>query len=351
MSKFELLHGDCLSVMDDLISKGVQVDSVVTDPPYELGFMGKSWDSTGIAFNVETWKKAYSLLKPGGYLLAFSGSRTFHRMASAIEDAGFTIRDEFMWLYGSGFPKSLDISKAIDKKGGNPHIAAEIGEALKEARETRGMSITECDKLFCGGTTNWSWFEGRPKGQNIPSVEVFTKIVQAWPELSEYAEMVAEAEREILATKLDKGNRNVAILSGENKEYHITASATDTAKKWDGWGTALKPGHEPIVVATKGEPNPGLPIETSSRFYYSAKANKKERHGSKHPTIKPLEVMKHLTKLVTPKGGKILEPFAGSGTTGEAALFQGYEVILIEREAQYIEDIKRRLDLFGLLEF
>jgi site-specific DNA-methyltransferase (adenine-specific) len=263
MTKFKIIHGDCLIEMNKLIDEGCQVDSIVTDPPYEISFMGKSWDSTGIAFNVETWKKAYALLKQGGYLLAFSGSRTYHRMALTIENAGFTIQNQNLWIYGSGFPKSLNVANAID--------------ALKLAVKSDSTNISDSET-----------------------------------------------------------NVHDCLIEG---------------KQWEGWGTALKPGYEPIVVASKGTPNIGLPIETSSNFYYSAKANKNERHNSKHPTIKPLSVMKHLTKLVTPKDGLILDPFSGSGTTGESALLQGYSVILIEREAQYIEDIKNRLDLFGLLEF
>ena len=115
----KLHNEDCIEQMQKMINEGVQVDSIVTDPPYELGFMGKSWDSTGIAFQKETWELAFQLLKPGGHLLAFAGSRTYHRIAVAIEDAGFEIRDQIMWLYGSGFPKSLNIGKAVDKKLGN----------------------------------------------------------------------------------------------------------------------------------------------------------------------------------------------------------------------------------------
>ena len=114
-----LHNGDCLNVLKMMIEDEVFVDSIVTDPPYELGFMGRSWDSTGIAFQKETWELCFKVLKPGGHLLAFSGSRTYHRMAVAIEDAGFEIRDQIMWLYGSGFPKSLNIGKAVDKKQGN----------------------------------------------------------------------------------------------------------------------------------------------------------------------------------------------------------------------------------------
>ena len=111
---YTLILGDCLDKMKELPESSV--DSIVTDPPYELGFMGKTWDSTGIAYSVAMWKEALRVLKPGGYLLAFGGSRTYHRMTCAIEDAGFEIRDQIMWVYGSGFPKSLDVSKAVKKK-------------------------------------------------------------------------------------------------------------------------------------------------------------------------------------------------------------------------------------------
>lgn len=117
-----ILQGDCIEMMRTLAA--ASVDAVVTDPPYELGFMGKSWDSTGIAYRVETWAECLRVLKPGGHLLAFSGARTYHRMAVAIEDAGFAIRDQIMWLYGSGFPKSLDVSKAIDKAAGHAETMA-----------------------------------------------------------------------------------------------------------------------------------------------------------------------------------------------------------------------------------
>jgi len=131
----KLHNEECIVQMQKMIDEGVQVDSVVTDPPYELNFMGKSWDSTGIAFQKETWELALQLLKPGGHLLAFGSSRTYHRMAVAIEDAGFEIRDQIMWLYGSGFPKSLNVSKAIDKSlGATPTIIKE-GDTVRRINE------------------------------------------------------------------------------------------------------------------------------------------------------------------------------------------------------------------------
>ena len=182
MSEVKLINQDCIEAMKEMPDNSV--DSIVTDPPYELGFMGKSWDSTGIAFNVEVWQEALRVLKPGGHLIAFSGSRTYHRMAVAIEDAGFEIRDQIMWVYGSGFPKSLDISKAIDKAAG-------------AEREVIGISTDGV-----GNTASSMHFEN-------------------------------------------------GFAMGRDKEYDITAPATPAAKQWDGWGTALKPAHEPMVLARK----------------------------------------------------------------------------------------------------
>jgi site-specific DNA-methyltransferase (adenine-specific) len=179
MTTIDLRNGDCIEQMRQL--KPNSVDSIVTDPPYELGFMGKSWDSTGIAYSVKMWDEALRVLKPGGHLLAFSGSRTYHRMVVAIEDAGFEIRDQIMWVYGSGFPKSLDVSKAIDKHAG--------------------------------------------------------------------------VEREVLSTIPDRwaGKGNVLQRSTQEpaESVNLTEATTDKAKQWAGWGTALKPAHEPIVLARK----------------------------------------------------------------------------------------------------
>lgn len=182
---FTIHNGNCIEVMRSMADNSV--DSIVTDPPYELGFMGKSWDSTGIAFNVEVWTEALRVLKPGGHLLAFSGSRTYHRMAVAIEDAGFQIRDQIMWVYGSGFPKSLNVSKAIDKAAG-----AEREVVGKATASPKGVSGAEMRSAVAAGS-----------------------------------------------------------YGGEVKEIDITAPATPEAQQWAGWGTALKPAHEPIVLARK----------------------------------------------------------------------------------------------------
>ncbi len=174
----KLINADCIEAMREI--KENSIDSIVTDPPYELGFMGKKWDSSGIAFNIEVWREASRVLKPGGHLLAFSGSRTYHRMVVAIEDAGFEIRDQIMWIYGSGFPKSHDVSKAIDKAAGVER------ERIK----------------YKGGIASG---QGNYGGNG--SIHDGTKV----------------------------GNK----------------AKTHQAQQWQGWGTALKPAHEPIVVARK----------------------------------------------------------------------------------------------------
>ena len=185
-----VLHGDCREQLANL--EDGSVDAIVTDPPYELGFMGKRWDASGIAYDSTVWAECYRVLKPGGHVLAFGGTRTYHRMACAIEDAGFEIRDSIHWLYGSGFPKSLDVSKAIDK-------------ALGAEREVVGTRPLTGTAKIVGG------IRGAVNGTG--------------------------AERYDDAQIRDTLN--------------LTAPATDAAQVWNGWGTALKPAHEPIVVARK----------------------------------------------------------------------------------------------------
>jgi DNA modification methylase len=272
----DLRLGDCLEVLKTLPDNSV--DSVVVDPPYHLtsivkrfgkegsapaqfgtdgaysraskGFMGKEWDGGDIAFRTDVWSECLRVLKPGGHLLSFSHSRTYHRMAVAIEDAGFEIRDSIMWIYGSGFPKSHNIGKAIDKRGGNNHLTQEIGEKLKSARESRKITKTQADEMFCNGTTNYMWFEGRTDGIRLPDDESFTKICNQWEELKPYQDLIKSANREIIGQyDGDMGGLGGERLGQPNGD--ITIAATESAKIWEGWGTALKPAHEPICMARK----------------------------------------------------------------------------------------------------
>jgi DNA modification methylase len=422
------LHiGNNLDILPTLPDNSV--DSIVTDPPYELGFMGKKWDNSGIAYSVELWTQCLRVLKPGGHLLSFGGTRTWHRVAVAIEDAGFEVRDSIAWMYGSGFPKSLDVSKAIDKAAGVER------EVLTETVEDLFGERQEEKKLAQPGST---------------------------------------------ADRLAMGNN-------WQDSPTITAPATPEAKQWEGWGTALKPAFEPIVVARKpligtvaenvlthgtgalnidgsriaGEPWGNRPAHSAkevfeagwtpkptqsspqgrwpanvildeytaelldeqaprtgafaevkkrkpifenseqnwgftqvgddgasyyndlggaSRFFYVAKASKRDRNegleeledttagnmvereegsagmnspragagrtsGAKnfHPTVKPTDLMRYLIKLVTPPGGVVLDPFTGSGSTGKAAILEGFRFIGCELTEDYIPIIEGRL--------
>jgi DNA modification methylase len=415
MQTLRLINNDCLIALQGM--DDCSVDSIVTDPPYGLSFMGRKWDYD--VPSKEIWEQCLRVLKPGGHLLAFAGTRTQHRMCVNIEDAGFEIRDMIAWVYGSGFPKSQNVGKAIDKRGGNGALTAEIGRAIKKAREKRGMTASECDRLFCGGSTNWSWFEGRPTGQRAPTPETFNAIAKHWPELEPMRAAVAEAEREVVGKSAHKpgianGTKGHHTVGGTIAQHvDITAPATPEAQQWDGWGTALKPALEPITVARKpfkgtvannvlehgtgainiggcrvegeqwassdekdgvageilggtlnnsgrSESHPagrwpanlihdgsdevtGLAGD-AARFFYCAKANKKDREdGNTHPTVKPTDLMAYLCRLVTPPDGIVLDPFMGSGSTGKAAIREGFGFIGIEREADYFAIAEQRV--------
>ena len=421
IGKATLYCGDCLEVMCAMPDNSV--DSIVTDPPYGLSFMGKHWDYD--VPSVEIWREALRILKPGGYLLAFAGTRTQHRMAVNIEDAGFEIRDMIAWCYGSGFPKSLDVSKAIDKMAG-------------AEREVVGRY--------------------QPPGMDKP-----------WN------------------LQNAKDERTVPLSASTRNNLDITAPATDAAKQWDGWGTALKPALEPITMARKpfnttvaenvlqhgtgainvdgcrvsteevlragsgGIPcrhddavprQPSTPVEQNSlgrwpanlihdgsdevlalfpdstsgamkagtqraaqdepgsvcygtyggnatsveiesssgsaaRFFYCPKASREDRNeglegmperisgmvsntsgqhitrrdgdapgprANHHPTVKPTDLMRYLQRLVTQPGGITLDCFMGSGSSGKAAILEGFRFIGIERDEAYIDIAKARIE-------
>jgi DNA modification methylase len=245
----QVICGDCLEVMKDIPDNSV--DAIITDPPYELGFMGKKWDNSGIAYNINVWTEALRVLKPGGFLLSFGGTRTYHRMVCAIEDAGFEIRDCIMWIYGSGFPKSLNIGKQIDKMGKG--YFTEFSKMLKEYREKKGLSMKEIAIHFpskSGGVTGcyWNW----EKGDNAPTLKQYNKLIEILDIPLEKAE---EVKREIIGQKTH-GNpcnwyANMDTKSRGQGITNITIPSTSEAKQWEGWGTALKPAVEPIVVARK----------------------------------------------------------------------------------------------------
>lgn len=269
----EILEGDMREWLVDLKDEGCRVDAIVTDPPYHLttgkkggtgpaslnenspagraristGFMGKAWDGGDIAFQPETWRLCWELLPPGGHLLAFGGTRTFHRIVCAIEDAGFEIRDTICWLYGSGFPKSHNVGKAIDKAGGmSPR---EQSTLLRERREAAGMA--RCDVAVAVGCTESSirdWEEGRARTKGgaiewiIPSDEYRAKLADLLGYSADQRRLVGvTTDRRADGTVIGLGH------SGTLREGGISPLAAS----WEGWGTALKPAYEPIVLARK----------------------------------------------------------------------------------------------------
>ena len=250
---YKLYHGNMLDMLE--VIEPNSIDSIITDPPYELNFMNKGWDNSGIAFQPSTWQKCYEVLKPGGYLLAFGGSRTFHRIACAIEDAGFEIRDTIMWLYGSGFPKSMDISKQLDKRNGrNIEIYKEIGKHIKQKREEKNISLKEMNNIF-GYVAGCNWWESQNDNNvRLPNLKDWKKLKELINVSLKYDEIIEreEAEREVIGTKKVMG-KNTTDIYGKYKggEVDITIPETDLAKQWQGWGTALKPSFEPIIVARK----------------------------------------------------------------------------------------------------
>ena len=260
-----LHHGDCRDVLKTF--PDCSVDSIVTDPPYELGFMGKSWDASGIAYSVEMWREVLRVLKPGGHLCAFGGTRTYHRMAVAIEDAGFEIRDSIHWLYGSGFPKSLDVSKAIDKMDARADQQARRFRFTEWVRSTgvTAKQIDEATGTFMGN--HYTTHPSQPYVMTREHLEACRHLlgdVPAWVERECDIRSVESrnfAAREVLDVREMPDARRVRLgfvgptHSGEDagatRNVAITAPATDAAKQWEGWGTALKPAHEPIVLARK----------------------------------------------------------------------------------------------------
>lgn len=478
-----LYQADCREVLRTLADNSI--DSIVTDPPYALvsivkrfgkpnsapakgnaayqrasaGFMGKSWDTGEVAFSEDFWRECLRVLKSGGHVVAFSGTRTYHRMAVAIEDAGFEIRDQLGWLYGSGFPKSHDVSKGIDKIIKRLGMFGPFARHYAERRKQLGLThnaICAAGGFFAehnhgGASTNWE------KGHNVPTRSQWN-ILQPLLGLSdEFLPLIerVEAQREKIGEK--KSGDPVAWYSESKRGegiVDVTLAGTAEASTWEGWGTALKPAWEPICLArkpligtvaenvlqhgtgainidgtrvpnglvqqgrwpanvmhdgsdevlsafpqtTSGKPcgvktgnnnnvygqfAGGVPVTgfgdsgSAARFFYCAKASRKDRdeglehlqkkaggmvsntsgqhitrrdddykpepRANTHPTVKPTDLMRWLCRLVTPKGGVILDPFMGSGSTGKAALLEGFKFIGCEREDEYMPIAQARI--------
>jgi len=377
-----LYHGDCREVLAGL--PDCSVDSIVTDPPYELGFMGKGWDSTGIAYDVGMWRECLRVLKPGGHLLSFGGSRTFHRMAVAVEDAGFEIRDSIAWLYGSGFPKSLDVSKAIDKAAGVSRKSIGPGRnhggGKSDARSSYkpGAEVPDLTAPATPDAEHWQGWGTALKPAFEPIVvarKPFAGTVAANVVAHGTGALNIDASRTATSEDTSRPNGPVGYGWGNGA---TGIGGGNTAGRWptnvvldesqavalDKQTGVLTSGANPTKRGSdkfrnsygdfKGqadiEPARGSESGGASRFFptfrYDAKAPSSERpdvDGKQHPTVKPLDLMRWLVRLVTPPGGVVLEPFAGSGTTIEAALLEGFSCIAVEMEADHLPLIMQRI--------
>jgi site-specific DNA-methyltransferase (adenine-specific) len=426
---YQILLGNNLDVLPTLPDNSV--DSIVTDPPYELGFMGKKWDSSGIAYSLELWQQCLRVLKPGGHLLSFGGTRTYHRVAVAIEDAGFELRDSIAWLYGSGFPKSLDVSKAIDKAAGaerevigkHPAPAGKSavmtgqrsdtaagfwatgndvdltapstseaqqwqgwGTALKPAFEPvivarKPIEGTVASNVLKWGTGGLNIDGSRIKGIDEANAKRLGKV---------YSEDVTSTFGQVKASQVGgnlEGRWPANIILDPYTAELLDEQSGQTASKSGGMS-----GRETAAVYGKHKSTPRTGHDDkggASRFFYVAKASKRDRNeglddleaktasemtGRKegsaglvmkhedgsdkanayagttgaarqnfHPTVKPTSLMEYLVKLVTPPGGVVLDPFTGSGSTGKAAILQGFDFIGIELTEDYLPIIQGRL--------
>ena len=331
----DLRHGDCLQVLQALPDN--YADSIVTDPPYGLNFMGRKWDYDVPA--TEVWEQCLRVLKPGGYLLAFAGTRTQHRMCVNIEDAGFEIRDMIAWVYGSGFPKSHNLK---DEWQG-------WGTALKPALEP----ITVARKPF-KGTVAQNVLEHGTGGINIDGCRVGTEqrtYKGSGSSQQRYSDSRAGltdgrgAHMEFTATGrwpanlIHDGSEEVVELFPDSCSGSVSTRGAGGDKYANGKGFAN-------TLAETGQPIGFDDSGSAARFFYCAKASKADREdGNVHPTVKPTELMRYLCRLVTPPGGIVLDPFMGSGSTGKAAMREGFGFIGIEREAKYFEIAQQRVQL------
>ena len=422
--------GDCLDVLAGLGENSI--DAVVTDPPYHLasivkrfgaddaapakpgktgayerasrGFLGNTWDGGDIAFRPETWAAVMRVLKPGGHLVAFGATKNSHRLTCAIEDGGFEIRDMIAWLFGSGFPKSHDVSKGIDrmagaerdliatgrpvkrmipgadqnkagweKNNGREYVPVVSASATPAAQEWEGWGtalkpaiepITLARKPLSEGTIAANVLRWRTGALNIDGCRVasadenpsIARRNGAINHLSGRPAAETEAEGKLASRQSPEAYR--AKRDGEElgrwpaNVCHDGSSEVIEAFPAEAGAFAPVSGTEPSNstvnvygardrTATQHHGDSG----SAARFFYNPKADAGDRIGSKHPTVKPIDLMRWLVRLVTPPGGTVIDPFSGTGTTGEAAWLEGCSAVLIEREAEYQADIRRRMKL------
>lgn len=319
-----VIHGDCIEVMCAMPEDNIH--AIVTDPPYGLGFMGKAWDD--LPPGQEWAEQCLRVLKPGGFLLAFGGTRTWHRLAVAVEDAGFEIRDSIAWMYGSGFPKH----RANLKPAFEPIVMARkpYKGSLTANEAQHGTGALNIDACRIEAHSNDDVFRARIGG---------------------FSDSPIYGTGEVGLMQAPDGGRwpaNVVLDDAAAEELDgQSGTLTSSLRGKDDKTPATNKVYGDLIHSTANPGNTYGDSGGASRFFYVAKAPKSERpnmDGIAHPTVKPLKLMRWLVRLVTPAGGTVLDPFAGSGTTIEAALLEGFNVIGIEREADYLPLIQARIN-------
>jgi len=357
---YQLHLGDCLEVLATLPDNSV--DSIVTDPPYGLSFMGKKWDYD--VPSVAIWEQCLRVLKPGGHLLAFAGTRTQHRMACRIEDAGFEIRDMIAWVYGSGFPKSLDVSKAIDKAAGverevvGSAAGARNGNGHNNDYGTYGSAADGIYSLTAPATPaakQWSGWGTALK----PALEPITMARKPFSS-TVAANVIQYGTGAINVDGCRVGNEMVGWEGGGAGGNTWNENNNGLGKNGDARPVC---GRWPANIIHDGSNEAALSLKSGARFFYTAKAAKDDRNDgcdafdqrpaggmqgrndgslgtitlskNHHPTVKPTMLMAYLCRLVTQPGGAVLDPFMGSGSTGKAATINGFRFIGIERDPEY----------------
>jgi site-specific DNA-methyltransferase (adenine-specific) len=410
------------------------IDAVVTDPPYDLGFMGKDWDKMSVATHPDFWALVLRVLKPGGHCLVFGGTRTFHRVAVALEDAGFEIRDTMMWMYGQGFPKSMNVAQAIEKAGGSQEDVQRWdgwGTALKPAWEpiimarkpfagtvvqnvlangVGGLNIDDSRIPYSGDADQLS---ATPQGRVTSKVGALAGGIQNDRNRNEFdrPELIGRFPANVVYSHHDDcvmvrfkrvkgsntrpehvgagrdGNHTKGIYGAKESKVtisHVDQDGMEVVDHWEcvdecpakildeqsgvtkstggrtanitpsgvyGGGSGIGSSATKTADEVRGDPGFG-DIGGASRFFYQAKAAKKERpvyidaDGNKiaHPTVKPLDLVRYLVKMVTPPGGTVLDPFIGSGTTSEAAIIDGFNWVGVEMTKEYIPLIEQRVE-------
>jgi DNA modification methylase len=416
-----LYRGDVLEVLPSLPAESL--DAIITDPPYGLEFMGKEWDGAdgfrrslngadtgrdnvfgrtskyspeyraGQLFQAwcEAWaRECLRVLKPGGHLVAFGGSRTYHRLACAIEDAGFEIRDQIMWLYGSGFPKNLDVSKALDDAAGAERVVVAPapyarGKATQSYNETRRVSYDYAPRPLTVPTTDaakqWDGWGTALKPAHEPIVLARKPLIRT---VAENVLMHGVGALNIAASRIPglAPHHNYGRTSGQRSFVGPSAepSVTPPAGRWP--ANVVHDGSPEVLdvfaqygdrSSARANGNPNNPVHqdvpsqllswggkrtthdfrdsgSAARFFYTAKASPSERSeglpqggSNTHPTVKPLDLMRYLVQLVAPPGGRVLDPFMGSGTTGCACAALGLVFLGIERDPAYFAIAHRRI--------